>query len=215
MEARVNGWIADNLPVRAIETSLDEARALGAMALFGEKYGDWVRMVEVDEVSRELCGGTHVRSTGEVGLFHVTTEASSASNVRRIEAVTGAAATELFEERTARLRELSRLMKAPETDLVQAAERLGQQVTRAEEEARRGGGRRRRRGGPAGRGRPRTSAARRRWRPAPRQLIRRRCWACPTGCGRSWAMPRWCWAWWPTAAPRWWPTWRPSWWRAA
>ena len=86
VEARVNGWIADNLPVRAIETSLDEARALGAMALFGEKYGDWVRMVEVDEVSRELCGGTHVHTTGEVGLFHVTTEASSASNVRRIEA---------------------------------------------------------------------------------------------------------------------------------
>ena len=67
VEARVNGWIADNLPVRAIETSLDEAKALGAMALFGEKYGDWVRMVEIEEVSRELCGGTHLRSTGEVG----------------------------------------------------------------------------------------------------------------------------------------------------
>ncbi len=128
VESRVNGWVADNLPVRAIETSLDEAKALGAMALFGEKYGDWVRMVEIDDVSRELCGGTHVRSTGEVGLFHVTTEASSASNVRRIEAVTGAAATELFEQRTARLRELSKLMKAPEEDLVRAAERLGSQV---------------------------------------------------------------------------------------
>jgi alanyl-tRNA synthetase len=128
VEARVNGWVADNLPVRAIETSLDEAKAMGAMALFGEKYGDWVRMVEIDEVSRELCGGTHVRSTGEVGLFHVTTEASSASNVRRIEALTGAAATDLFEERTARLRELSKLMKAPEGELVRAAERLGSQV---------------------------------------------------------------------------------------
>jgi alanyl-tRNA synthetase len=128
VEARVNGWIADNLPVRAIETSLDEARALGAMALFGEKYGDWVRMVEVDDVSRELCGGTHVHSTGEVGLFHVTGESSSASNVRRIEAVTGPAATELFEERTARLRELSKLMKAPESELVRAAQRLGEQV---------------------------------------------------------------------------------------
>jgi alanyl-tRNA synthetase len=85
-------------------------------------------MVEVGDISRELCGGTHVRSTGEVGLFHVTTEASSASNVRRIEAVTGAAATELFEQRTARLRELSKLMKAPEEDLVRAAERLGSQV---------------------------------------------------------------------------------------
>ena len=128
VESRVNGWIADNLPVRAIETSLDEAKALGAMALFGEKYGDWVRMVEIEEVSRELCGGTHLRSTGEVGLFHVTTEASSASNVRRIEALTGAAATQLFEERTARLRELSKLIKAPEGELVGAAERLRGQV---------------------------------------------------------------------------------------
>jgi alanyl-tRNA synthetase len=124
VEQRVNGWIADGLAVRAIETTLDEARALGAMALFGEKYGDWVRMVEVADVSRELCGGTHVASTAEIGLFHVTTETSSAANVRRIEAVTGPGATELFEERTERLRELSGLLKAPEQDLTRAAERL-------------------------------------------------------------------------------------------
>jgi len=124
VEQRVNGWIAGGLAVRAIETTLDEARSLGAMALFGEKYGDWVRMVEVADVSRELCGGTHVASTAEIGLFHITTETSSASNVRRIEAVTGPGATELFEARTARLRELSALLKAPEQDLARAAERL-------------------------------------------------------------------------------------------
>ena len=128
VENRVNEWIAARLPVRALETTLDEARSLGAMALFGEKYGDWVRMVEVEDVSRELCGGTHVSSTAEVGLFHVVTETSSASNVRRIEAVTGPAAVALFEERTARLRELSSLLKAPEGELVRAVERLGARV---------------------------------------------------------------------------------------
>ncbi len=133
VEREVNGWIAANLHVRAIEMPLDEARALGAMALFGEKYGDWVRMVEVEEVSRELCGGTHVATTGEIGLFHVTSEASSASNVRRIEAVTGAAATALFEERTERLRELSGVLKTPEADLVQTAGRLAKRGARAQE----------------------------------------------------------------------------------
>ena len=132
VEERVNGWIAANRPVRAIETTLDEARSLGAMALFGEKYGDWVRMVEIEDVSRELCGGTHVASSAEVGLFHVTSETSSASNVRRIEAVTGAAATDLFEARTAALRELSAVLKAPEGELVRAAERLGKKVKELE-----------------------------------------------------------------------------------
>ena len=96
VEDRVNEWIARNDPVRPITTTLDEARRLGAMALFGEKYGDVVRMVEIGEgeYSRELCGGTHVRSTAEIGVFRILSETSSAANVRRIEAVTGPAAVD-------------------------------------------------------------------------------------------------------------------------
>jgi len=91
VEDRVNAQVLANDPVRALTTTLDEAKALGAMALFGEKYGDVVRMVEIGDGqwSRELCGGTHVRSTAEIGAFKITTETSSAANVRRIEAVTG------------------------------------------------------------------------------------------------------------------------------
>src|SRR5204863_7881870 len=97
-EDRVNEWVLANAPVRALTTTLDEARALGAMALFGEKYGDVVRMVEVGDGqwSRELCGGTHVRSTAEIGVFKITQETSAAANVRRIEAVTGPAAVRLL-----------------------------------------------------------------------------------------------------------------------
>jgi alanyl-tRNA synthetase len=132
----VGGWVAGNHPVRAIETTRDEAERLGAMALFGEKYGDWVRMVEVEDVSRELCGGTHVATTGELGLFHLTGESSSASNVRRIEAITGPASAELFRERSQQLRELAALLRVPEDNVVAAVERLSKRVKELE----RGGG---------------------------------------------------------------------------
>jgi alanyl-tRNA synthetase len=128
VEARVGAWLAGNHPVHAIETTRAEAEALGALALFGEKYGDWVRMVEIEDVSRELCGGTHVAGTAEIGLFHVTAETSSASNVRRIEALTGAGASELFRERSERLGELATLLRVPEHDVVTAVERLSERV---------------------------------------------------------------------------------------
>jgi alanyl-tRNA synthetase len=132
VERLVSGWLASNHPVRAIETTREEAERLGAMALFGEKYGDRVRMVEIDGVSRELCGGTHVAATSEIGLFHVTTETSSASNVRRIEAVTGPEAARLFQERTQRLNEIAARLKVPEHEVVKAVERLGERVKELE-----------------------------------------------------------------------------------
>src|SRR6202035_3262988 len=91
VEDDVNRWILENHPVHALTTTLEEAKRLGAMALFNEKYGDVVRMVEVGDgsFSRELCGGTHVRATAEIGLLRVLSETSSAANVRRIEAITG------------------------------------------------------------------------------------------------------------------------------
>jgi alanyl-tRNA synthetase len=100
IEDRVNGWILEDHAVRAITTSLQEAKALGATALFGEKYGDVVRMVEVGDGtwSRELCGGTHVRTTAEIGVLKITTETSSAANVRRIEAITGPVAVGLLRD---------------------------------------------------------------------------------------------------------------------
>src|SRR5919109_1027546 len=128
IEALVNGWISGSHPIHAIETTRAEAEALGAMALFGAKYGDWVRMVEIEDVSRELCGGTHTVTTGEVGVFHVTTESSSASNVRRIEALTGPAGTELFENRTRQLREIAAVLRVPEPEVVRAVERLSKQA---------------------------------------------------------------------------------------
>jgi alanyl-tRNA synthetase len=132
VERLVGGWLASNHSVRAIETTRDEAERLGAMALFGEKYGERVRMVEIEGVSRELCGGTHVRSTAEIGLFHVTTETSSASNVRRIEAVTGPEAARLFQERTRMLEEISSRLKVPEQEVVKAVDRLSTRVKELE-----------------------------------------------------------------------------------
>jgi alanyl-tRNA synthetase len=121
VEDRVNEWIARNDPVRAITTTLDEARQLGAMALFGEKYGDVVRMVEVGDgdYSRELCGGTHVRSTAEIGPFRIVGETSSAANVRRIEALTGPEAVKLLREHDRALGDVAAALRARPEDVAE------------------------------------------------------------------------------------------------
>ena len=120
--------LANTTVTTYVDLPIDEARAKGAMALFGEKYGDKVRMVEIGEFSKELCGGIHVTSTGEIGLFKIVSESSAASGVRRIEAITGEAAYELFRNETEAIKQAAGLLKANPKELVSAVERTVDQL---------------------------------------------------------------------------------------
>jgi alanyl-tRNA synthetase len=123
VEHAVNEIVFQNRPVRAFVTPIEEARNLGAMMLFGEKYGDEVRVVEIDDYSRELCGGTHVRSTAEIGPFVILSEGSVGAGARRIEAVTSGEAFALLHERSREAEQLraelaetrKQVKKAPQT----------------------------------------------------------------------------------------------------
>jgi alanyl-tRNA synthetase len=139
VEDQVNEWILADHPVRPITTTLDEAKTLGAMALFGEKYGDIVRMVEIGDgdFSRELCGGTHVRATAEIGMFTLLSETSSAANVRRIEALTGREAVTLARRRSAELAEVAALLRARPEEVVDAVREREAQRRELEKAARR------------------------------------------------------------------------------
>jgi len=135
----VNRRIVESLPVRALTTTLDEARGLGAMALFNEKYGEIVRMVEVGDgsFSRELCGGTHVRNTAEIGLLRITTETSSAANVRRIEAITGPEAIAFVRARDRELEAAAQQLRVPGERVAASIGELRDRVRELERDARR------------------------------------------------------------------------------
>ncbi len=124
VERLMNEQILRNTPVETTVMPLDQAIATGAMALFGEKYGEEVRVVLVPGFSRELCGGTHVHRTGDIGVCKVVYEGSISAGVRRIEAITGDAALRQYQESTDSLRRVAELIKASEPELIEHVEKL-------------------------------------------------------------------------------------------
>jgi alanyl-tRNA synthetase len=124
VERLMNEQILRNSGVETNIMPLDQAIATGAMALFGEKYADEVRVVIVPDFSRELCGGTHVRHTGDIGVCKIVYEGSISAGVRRIEAITGEAALRQYQESTDALRRVAELVKASEPELIEHVERL-------------------------------------------------------------------------------------------
>ena len=124
IENMVNEAILDGHPVTIREMSIDEAKKLGAMALFGEKYGDVVRVVDMDGCSTELCGGTHLDNTAKAGSFKIVSESSIASGVRRIEAITGKAVVEAIDEKTAVIADTAKNLKTNVNEVVQRAEQV-------------------------------------------------------------------------------------------
>ena len=129
MEAIVNEKIWEAIPVVTIETDIDTAKNMGAMALFGEKYGKEVRVVNIGDYSIELCGGTHVANTEDIGIFKIVSESGIGAGVRRIEAVTSKEAYQLLQEEERQLKEIAILVKSPQLkEVVTKTEQLQQQL---------------------------------------------------------------------------------------
>ena len=124
VEKIVNARIAEDLPVETKVMSLEEAKKTGAMALFGEKYGDTVRVVMIGDFSKELCGGTHVGHTGEIASFKILSESGVAAGVRRIEAITGNNVTAYYQEMEERLNAVARVLKTSPATILDRAEHL-------------------------------------------------------------------------------------------
>ncbi len=124
VERRANERVIENAHVHAFETSKDEAEQLGALAFFGDKYGDRVRVVEIGSYSRELCGGTHVRSAGQTGPVLLTAEGSIGSNLRRVDALTGSAAYERVVELRHQLESAADVLRTRPEGLLDAVQAL-------------------------------------------------------------------------------------------
>ncbi len=129
VERLVNEKIRENIPMEEHrELTMDEAKKMGAVALFGEKYGDTVRVVSFDEsFSAELCGGTHVNATGQIGLFTIVSESAIAAGIRRVEAVTGRDAEVYYQEKTDEIEQIRTLLKQPKDNITALKQLLQQQ----------------------------------------------------------------------------------------
>jgi len=135
IEAIANHETLSNAPVRAFETTKDEALAMGAMAFFGDKYGDIVRVLEAGS-SIELCGGTHVRATGDIGIIKVVAESSIGSNLRRIEAVTGTQTLSLLQRDEVLIADAARLVGSTSESLVDGVQRRMDEIKALQDEVR-------------------------------------------------------------------------------
>jgi alanyl-tRNA synthetase len=136
IENLVNQAVLDNEPVRHYETTKEFAEQLGAIAFFGDKYGDIVRVLEAGSHSTELCGGTHVRATGDIGAIKVVSEGSIGSNMRRIEAVTGFGPLERLRREEGRIAQVASTLGVAEDDIVDAVERRVAEAKELREELR-------------------------------------------------------------------------------
>lgn len=134
IEKRVNGVILSNFPVTKEEMSQEQAKKKGALAFFGDKYGDRVRVVTVGPYSMEFCGGTHLNASGEIGLLKIVSESSVAAGVRRIEAVTGAVAFELFQKTQKELDTLAALLKTTPEELPARVKKSADRIKELERE---------------------------------------------------------------------------------
>ncbi len=137
VERLVNEEILKNTPVATEVLSLDQALKTGAMALFGEKYGEDVRVVGIGDFSKELCGGTHVARTGDIGVFKITSESSISAGVRRVEAVTGLGAYEGYRRATDQIERLAAALRVAEPELLETVERLAAERKALEKEVER------------------------------------------------------------------------------
>lgn len=134
VELLANRWVMADIPVDVRMTTIDEAHRLGAIALFDEKYGDEVRMVGIGDISLELCGGTHVSRTGEIGLVKIVSESGIAAGVRRIEAITGYAFLQRFNDMDREFQSLAEILKVPEDMMVERVEKLLDELKEKERE---------------------------------------------------------------------------------